>query len=98
MKGKFGFVDCEAIKLELETILPDVVKVIRVWEGTRRSDKTYNVYVRITEADDDDPLFTEVVLNDMKATIGELMDVEIIDWKTLEFGFALPLSSPYCYD
>lgn len=96
MELKNEFVDCKAIKEALEDNLPDAVKVISVWEGTMRNDNTYKVYVKVTQVDDSkESFFTEVVLGDMKAVIGELLDVEIIDMTTLEFGFALPLTSRY---
>lgn len=99
MELKNEFVDCKAIKKALEDNLPDVVKVISVWEGTLRNDKTFKVYVKLTQVDDVYPsFFTEVVIADMRAICGELLDVEIKDAKTLEFGFALPLTSHYYND
>ena len=96
MKERTDFVDCKAIEKALEMYLPEVVKVLKVWEGTMRNDNTYKVYVKVTQVDDSkESFFTEVVLGDMKAVIGELLDVEIIDMTTLEFGFALPLTSRY---
>lgn len=96
MELKNEFVDCKAIKKALKDILPDAVKVVDVWEGTMRNDKTFKVYVKMTQIDDDYPtFFTECVLNEMQSVIGKLLDVEIKDTKTLEFGFALPLTSHY---
>lgn len=99
MELKNEFVDCKAIEEALKDNLPDAVKVTRVWEGTMRNDKTFKVYVVITQVNDTyEPFFTEVVIADMKAIIGELIDVEIKDARTLEFGFALPLTSRYYND
>ena len=99
MELKKEFVDCKAIEKELNDNLPDTVKVISVWEGTMRSYKTFRVYVKITQVDDELPImFTEGVLLVMKAIIGELLDVEIKGPKTVEFGFALPLTSHYYND
>lgn len=99
MELKNEFVDCKAIEKALNDNLPVTVKVISIWEGTMRTDKTFKVYVKITQVVDDDPImFTEGVLAVMKAIIGELLDVEIKGPKTLEFGFALPLTSHYYND
>lgn len=99
MELKNEFVDCKAIKKALIDNLPDAVKVISVWEGTLRNDKTFKVYVKVTQVDDVYPsFFTEVVIADMRAICGELIDVEIKGAKTLEFGFALPLTSHYYND
>lgn len=96
MELKNDFVDCKAIKKALDENLPDAVKVVSVWEGTMRNDKTFKVYVKITQVDDEFPtFFTECVLDNMQSVIGKLLDVEIKDAKTLEFGFALPITSHY---
>lgn len=99
MELKNEFVDCKAIKKALIDNLPDIIKVVSVWEGTMRNDKTFKVYVKVTQNSDNFPsFFTEVVIADMRAICGELIDVEIKDIRTIEFGFALPLTSHYYND
>lgn len=97
MKENVGFVDCKAIEKSLKDNLPSVVKVVRVWEGTMRGDNTIKVYVvaRLERNDLYPPFFSEISLADMRAICGELIDIEIKDAKTLEFGFALPITSHY---
>lgn len=100
MELRNKFVDCKAIVKALKDNLPDGYNVISVWEGTLRNDnKTFKVYVKIADMDEEEPImFTECALADLKAICGELLDVEIKDAKTLEFGFALPLTSHYYND
>jgi hypothetical protein len=96
MNMTIDFVNCPAIKRTLDETLPKSVKVLRVWEGTMRTDDTYKVYVLIKAvADKNQRLFTETTLSMMQLAIGELVDVEIMGEDTLEFGFALPLTSHY---
>lgn len=99
MKQPFELVDCKAIEESLKDNLPECIKVIGAWVGCMRKDNTITVYVKITQIDDNFPsYFTEVVIADLKAICGELLDVEIKDARTLEFGFALPLTSHYYND
>lgn len=96
MKEKIVLVNCEAIQKELEDVLPKTDEVLNVWGGHSNDDGTKMVYVKLTQNDDDNRChYTKVTLNAMRKVLGEIYDVEITENCSIEFGFALPLTSKY---
>jgi hypothetical protein len=97
MKEKTVFVDCEAIQKALEDALPKQVRVLQVWGGARDGE-TKLVYVKVNQNDEEDRNprhYTKVTLNAMRKVLGEIYDVEISGYCSIEFGFVLPVTSKY---
>lgn len=96
---KINFVDCLAVKKAIEAMLPSSIQVDEVCEGPLRNDHTVTVYIRLRIILNDHPkFFDENLFNSMREVAGKLLDVEIIDMTTLEFGFALPFTSHYYFN